>query len=980
MNQTIFLQFSLWYRSARRLALAAMCLCGLLSWQPHHTGQAQSTAATGAWRTLAAMNVARELHTLTLLRDGRVLAVGGLVNNGQSSLASTEIFNPATGLWTMTGNLNEARSAHTATLLSDGRVLVVSARSAEIFDPATGSWKLTSPPKITTLNPQPYREGHTATLLPDGKVLILAARFGTTQRSGESNAVELYDPIADTWALSTGPVRPFHTATLLKNNKVLINGGPDEPRAYLYDIASGQWTQTGSIPMGRSYDTATLLPDGKVLLVGGSDKDGSTYLYNPITGTWSSAGNLNRARLYHKAALLSDGRVLIVGGYQQSYFDRNHYFSSSEIFDPATKQWIVGPYLSTPRYRHDITALADGRVLLAGGSQGNGAYKNVAVFDLARKAASGLWGLYSNSSDNSTNRQWHTATLLPDGGVLIAGGGFSSSLSTATVIFYGSGSPIFYGSGSPAGQLAIARRYHTATALIDGRVLVVGGEQLDGTALPSAEIFNPQSNAWRTTRSMAQPRRRHTATLLADGRVLVAGGANSQGEATDAEIYDPLTEQWSTTRKLNVARSVHIAAALPDGRVLVAGGDNNGIQLNSAEIFDPVTGQWSLTNPLKFARHLHTATVLINGKILVAGGAADNFVAMSELYDPATGSWRDAGLLNAPRQTHTATLLTDGRVLITGGLGNDTVLAGAEIFDPAANNGAGDWQPTGSMDQVRLLHTATLLTNGKVAVIGGAFPFFASEGFDPARVIVPPPPPLAVTTVSASTFQGSPLAAESIVAIFGGRFTDSVVVATTNPLPTELGKVRVGVTDRTGTTYAAPLFFVSPTQINCQIPPGLILGAVKLYVTADVMTTSEDLILARVAPGLFSADASGKGLAAAVVLRVKENGQQVYEPVAQFDPAQNGIVAVPIELSNPNEQVFLILYGTGLRLRSSLSAVSASVGGQMTDVLYAGLQGEFIGLDQVNLPLPRSLAGRGEVEVQVTADGISSNVVKVSIK
>ena len=139
-------------------------------------------------------------------------------------------------------------------------------------------------------------------------------------------------------------------------------------------------------------------------------------------------------------------------------------------------------------------------------------------------------------------------------------------------------------------------------------------------------------------------------------------------------------------------------------------------------------------------------------------------------------------------------------------------------------------------------------------------------------------------------------------------------------------------------------------------------------------------MIGTVAPGLFTANASGQGLAAATVLRVRADGSLSYEAVSRFDAAQGKPVSVPIDLSNPAEQVFLLLFGTGFRGRSSLGAVGLLVGGLPVEALYAGPQGDFAGLDQLNLPLPRTLAGRGEVTVVLTVDGKTANPVTVTFK
>jgi uncharacterized protein (TIGR03437 family) len=242
-------------------------------------------------------------------------------------------------------------------------------------------------------------------------------------------------------------------------------------------------------------------------------------------------------------------------------------------------------------------------------------------------------------------------------------------------------------------------------------------------------------------------------------------------------------------------------------------------------------------------------------------------------------------------------------------------------------------------------------------------------------------PATALTTVSAASFDGSSLAPESIVAAFGTNLAAATQAATSTPLPTMLAGTTIKVRDSANVERSAPLFFVSPTQVNLLIPAGTAVGAASLTLTgSDGSTAAGTLQIANVAPSLFSANASGQGVAAAVALRIRANGQQVTEPIAQWDAAQNRFVAVPIDLSVENEQVFLILFGTGLRYRSSLSSVSARIGGTDAQVVFAGAQSDFAGLDQVNVSLTRSLAGRGEVDVVLMVDGKVANTVKVSIK
>lgn len=237
------------------------------------------------------------------------------------------------------------------------------------------------------------------------------------------------------------------------------------------------------------------------------------------------------------------------------------------------------------------------------------------------------------------------------------------------------------------------------------------------------------------------------------------------------------------------------------------------------------------------------------------------------------------------------------------------------------------------------------------------------------------------TTTSAASFQGNALAAEQIVAAFGYDFVSNVLSASSLPLPTTLEGLTIKVIDSAGAERAASLFYVSGGQVNYLIPAGTALGTARVVVTRNnVIISTESVRIDSVAPGIFSATSDGQGLASAVILRVKADGTQTYEPMVRFDSSVNKFVAVPISFGDATDRVYLILYGTGIRNRASLSAVSASVGGTALPALFAGAQGQFVGLDQINLELPRSLAGRGEVDVQLSVDGKSANSVKVNIK
>ncbi|QQS45106.1 MAG: hypothetical protein IPM66_14160 [Acidobacteriota bacterium] len=239
-------------------------------------------------------------------------------------------------------------------------------------------------------------------------------------------------------------------------------------------------------------------------------------------------------------------------------------------------------------------------------------------------------------------------------------------------------------------------------------------------------------------------------------------------------------------------------------------------------------------------------------------------------------------------------------------------------------------------------------------------------------------PTTQLTSVSAASYKGSMLAPESIVAAFGTGLANTTESATGQPLPIELAGTEVRVIDGNGIEQAAPLFFVSPNQVNYMMPAGMASGAASVRLKAGEAGFAEgQVMIEKVSPGLFSANADGRGAASAVVLRVRADGSQVYSPAARFDSEQNQFVPATIDPGEEGDQLFLILFGTGLRNRSALSTVTATIGGTEVAVAFAGSQPDFAGLDQVNLMLPRSLAGRGDLDLSLIVDGKAANVVAI---
>src|SRR5436190_17672226 len=232
----------------------------------------------------------------------------------------------------------------------------------------------------------------------------------------------------------------------------------------------------------------------------------------------------------------------------------------------------------------------------------------------------------------------------------------------------------------PTGSMSDGRSSHTATLLPNGKVLVAGGRDFV-TGRSSAELYDPATGTWTTTGSLTTALFAHTATLLPSGKVLVAGGG---GAPSSAELYEPSSGTWATTGSLATGRVFHTATLLPNGKVLVAGGwpaSSGGPDpppsVSSAELYDPAAGTWTTTGSLATGRDIPTATLLPNGRVLVAGGsstAGGSPLSSSELYDPGSGSWTATGSMAAARKSHTATLLPSGKVLAAGGMGSSAEL------------------------------------------------------------------------------------------------------------------------------------------------------------------------------------------------------------------------------------------------------------------------------------------------------------------
>lgn len=395
------------------------------------------------------------------------------------------------------------------------------------------------------------------------------------------------------------------------------------------------------------------------------------------------------------------------------------------------------------------------------------------------------------------------------------------------------------------------------------------------------------------------------------------------------------------------------------------------------------------------ALRYNTKCLLLLASLLLLGGMMwrSSFASSSATNNTATGAAEAYFVFDAPpRQETFIVKLTDpakiqkARDILSGNQAAGRHISGVIVKEAACYNPP--WSFHLDPQSIEFFDSAIEVCDGSVGYIeshldevGGALlpgNRWCSWGSRLIKEITPPTCNKGVANVSAADYSRVGLATEAIVTAFGTGLATTTAVASVLPLPTTLAGTTVKIKDAAERETLAPLFFVAPTQVNYQIPASVEPGLVTVTITnTQGQAASEWTQVLSIAPGLFTANATGQGVPAASLLRIKADGSQSYEPVARFDQAQNRFVPVPIDLGASTDQVFLVIFGTGFR-RADRELVEAEVGGLRAGVVYAGPQGDFTGLDQVNINLPRRLTGRGEVMVKLMVDDQKANLVTVA--
>jgi WD40 repeat protein len=670
----------------------------------------------------------RAFQTATLLRDGTVLIAGG--TDGTKALSTAEIYHPASGTFAKTSQMSTPRLHGTATLLSDGKVLIAGGEdaagtvlaSAEIFDPATGSFTPTG--DMST----PRRDA-AAAVLADGRVLIVGGNDGSaTPASAILASAEIYNPFSGVFTLTGRMSTPREgmTATPLGGDQtgaVLVAGGtgPDGPlgSSENYDPSSGIFGAPEDMGSLRADPTACRLPSGDVLLVGGHGTDQSAdspaLIYHTYFA-WTSTTSLNDGRTFGAAATLPNGLVLVAGGLDHA----GKYLSAVDVYNSQSSITSFVGDLKHSLAGLTATTLQDGSVLIAGGEDSPVSavpeamiYGPAAIPTSAAPTTSAAGGLTLVSAWSLAQpRALHTATLLQDGRVLIAGGRDDTDTTLATAEVYEPAT----GSFTQTGPMSSARIRDTATLLPDGRVLISGGKDATGQVLATAELFDPKTGDFIKTGSMSTPRFNAKAVALADGRVLIVGGNDGSKPLDTLETYDPKSGKFSSAGRMSVPRddpAVAVLGGAKTGKVIIAGGAD---QFYTAEVYDPVSGVSGLPEDTGTALGGGTACTLADGSVLFIGD--DSIEADDPIieYSVSQDAWTTGPTIEAGGSAAAVAPLEDGSILVVESISSGGVTSNfVDVYDPTTAR----VDYVGGLAQGRDSLTATQLKDGSILFVGG---------------------------------------------------------------------------------------------------------------------------------------------------------------------------------------------------------------------------------------------------------------------
>ena len=531
--------------------------------------------------------------------------------------------------------------------------------------------------------------------------------------------------------------------SVLVNSKKALQGAKK-----VLKLTPAKTSLTSATDVASFYDTNELkfsridadlfeLADGRIYIVGGAER-AETDIFDPAgnggLGTLTSGPAMNVARGQLTFTRLNDGRILAVGGYITT---STGAVTTVEIFDPSANggvgAWSLGPDLPLKRYAHTATKLSDGRVLIAGG-RSTGATNTSTVFDPAANSGAGGWTDVVATMPAGTY-DGQRAILLDDGRVMVSGG-TQGGWSTSTAYFNAAANS-GNGGWTSGPAMGIARWLHQITRLDDGRYLFSGGSNGSGYTT-SVQYFDPAGNAGAGAFSAATAlpvgQANHRTILLDDDRVLLIGNNGTSANYIFDRTGNAGAGSWTVvtstpTSQRNYA-GIHKFA---NGTVMVVGGSkivqSQGLQIKNLELFDPDSSTWqTLVGALPVSKSIYyTAVALDDGRALFIGGLGySGYQKSMAIFDPAAndgaGEFSPGTEMSVVRAGATAIKLSDGRVMMAGGSPGGVIytsLNTVEFLDPGANSGAGAWTAGANMPSARTNYKSVVLTDGRVLLLGG---------------------------------------------------------------------------------------------------------------------------------------------------------------------------------------------------------------------------------------------------------------------
>ena len=838
------------------------------------------------WDSTAAMADARQSFSATLMPDATVLACGGTgggtsTNSTNAPLKTCELFDSTSGTWTWVPSMNSARTLHSATPLPDGSVLVaggISASASAGFATGTalsslelyknGAWTLAPGSAAMSAG----RVSHTATLFFNAGAPMVLLAGGIQPVPGAAvylASADIYDVtnLKITKTMSMQSARYQHTAARLASGDILIAGGllaafsqgsgAISRTADLFNATS--MTFSAAAPMAAIHEahSSTLLPGGSVLVAGGQSAgkpNATTYseIYVPASNTWVDGGTMGTAHASGTATLLPSGRVAVYGGINANGVATN----TDDIWSDGGVPfgWYYEPSAPYANAFHEAVLMPSGRVLMAGGTIDGGAVTSAVDFLNQNQGNFDGGAIFPSPISNPSVTQ---LPILPSAGpatlmgppLLVVADYAGTDGGTLTSQAYlinenlalSAAQPTLAIAASATGPFPHLLTGHSATLLLDGRVLIAGGQGTAPTtgnpfAYSDCYLFDPAALTYTAlANKMITARGGHTATLLPDGRVLVTGGVGSGYLGlTSTEIFDPTTQSWSAGPSLPTLRTNHTATLLPGGDVLIAGGYSAFGAVLQSLLFHYATNTLSQGAFVKYGRAYATANVLPSGEVLFSGGSCAYGTAGDcaifnppyEVYQPASSTFQPLAEY-FPFTGHTTTLTSAGDLYLYGGSGSQFSNTSINIFTRVQGS-ANDIVDTTTYTGGYYGPASGLLPSGHIASVGGT----NLNSYDPGRGISEPQRP--VISIASNV-----LVAGQTVAITGtglsGLSASEGSSGSTGNSPTAMPIVHLQRIDADDFHYLplAKNTSYSATSVTSQLPSAINPGWYRLSVTAS---------------------------------------------------------------------------------------------------------------------------------------------------